>query len=83
VNYTLVDGVGKLGSSVPIRVIEQEQMELMRIMLCDIAEPVFSCSEEEFHARLTPNTLNRFKELKSNVFKLKKDEKSINVLAGG
>ncbi len=80
---TVVGNVNSLGSSVPVRVIDEQQMELMNLMLLDLNNVSFSCSEEEFYARLTPNTLKGFRELRSNVFKVKKHEESINVLESG
>lgn len=54
----------------PYRVLSEEQMELMNLMLMDSPEPSFSCTEEEFYNRLTPKMLEGYRELKSNVFKL-------------
>jgi hypothetical protein len=47
-------------------------MELMNFMLMDIDEPHFSCTDEEFYARLTPKMLEHYKELKSKEFKVVK-----------
>ena len=69
--YT-VGGVNNIGHSVPCRVIHEGQMELMNLMLIDIAEPHFSCTEEEFYSRLTPKMLEHYIELKSKEFKVVK-----------
>lgn len=69
--YT-VGGVNNIGHSVPYRVIHEGQMELMNFMLMDIDEPHFSCTDEEFYARLTPKMLEHYKELKSKEFKVVK-----------
>jgi hypothetical protein len=81
--YTVVGNVHKLGSSVPIQVINNEQMELIKLMLSDITEPVFSCSNEEFYSRLTVSMFEGYLRLKSNEFKLIDYEESINVLDSG
>lgn len=67
--YT-VGGVDNLGHSVPYRVILKEQLEILNMMLRDIAEPSFSCTDEEFYARLTPKLHEDYKSLRSNEFKL-------------
>lgn len=68
--YNIVGYVKDLGNTVPVRFINEEQMELMNLMLHDITEPVFNCTEEEFYNRLTPSMLENYKELRSNIFKL-------------
>ena len=70
-------------STVPTRVVEEYQIELLNHMLLDLKEASFSCTDEEFIKRLTPTMLRNYRKLRSNVFKIKKHEESFNVLAGG
>lgn len=58
-------------TTVPIKVLEEEQMEVINHMLLDIPEANFSCTEEEFYNRLTPTMLEWYREHRSNEFKPK------------
>lgn len=67
--YT-VGGVDNIGGSVPFRVISKGQLEILNMMLRNIAEASFSCTDEEFYVRLTPKMYENYKSLRSNEFKL-------------
>jgi hypothetical protein len=69
--------------AVPTRIIEKYQLELMNLMLLNVKEAAFSCTDEEFFKRLTPTMLANYKRLKSNDFKIKEREESLAVLEGG
>ena len=60
--------------AVPYRILDKSEMKLMNLMLHDIAEPSFGCSEAEFHSRLTPQMLQNYKDLRKNEFKIITEE---------
>lgn len=68
---------------VPTRVIEPYQLRLLNLMLKNLKEASFSCTDEEFIQRLTPSMLDYYLALKSNEFEIKVYEESINVLDCG
>ena len=70
ITYATKDNV----HSVPYRILDKSQMKLMNLMLHDIAEPRFNCSEKEFYDRLTPTMLQHYKHLKKNEFKIVTDD---------
>jgi hypothetical protein len=66
----VVYAINKSEDSVPYRIIHKKQLEILNMMLSDIAEPSFSCTDEEFYSKLTPRLHENYLSLKSNEFKL-------------
>lgn len=57
-------------NSLPFRIMNKGEMKIMRLTLFDIKEATFSCTEEEFYKRLTPEHLAGLKEIRKNDFNL-------------
>ena len=69
--------------SVPTRIIEPYQLKLLNLMLKNLKEASFSCTDEEFFERLTPTMLENYIRLKINEFELNTHEESTTLLEGG